>query len=287
MGQQPPAPSATAPDPEELARLRDLEQRLRKCCEEITKESSPDLSKLFQTSTALLSLLGIGLYGAVRFGQQIFYNELGLAPEEVGLSYASSLSRAAVIVAAVSSVFLLGVSINVIADSLSRGQELRIGGLVAQILAFLVTMAAWIPISIFVWGDIEYIGIGAVLSLLVAFTLPLFRGNLNLNTFARRPALAIMVISLVTVGGFVLSGTTAHLSATAVKEGKEISGRGAFGVLGLRAEHVKLTGDLPKNFTAPDSISYLGSAEGTIIVYEYDDKDAPLRIPADGVAISH
>ena len=42
-----------------------------------------------------LSLAGAALYVLVRLGQQIFYEQFGLAPEDVGLGYAETLARAA------------------------------------------------------------------------------------------------------------------------------------------------------------------------------------------------
>jgi hypothetical protein len=52
---------------------------------------------LLQGTTSLVILLGLGLYGAVRFGHQVFCDQLGVRPEDIGLTYAASVSRAAVI----------------------------------------------------------------------------------------------------------------------------------------------------------------------------------------------
>jgi hypothetical protein len=42
-----------------------------------------------------LTLAGAALYLLVRLGQQLFYEQFGLAPEDVGLGYAETLARAA------------------------------------------------------------------------------------------------------------------------------------------------------------------------------------------------
>ena len=42
-----------------------------------------------------LTIAGAALYVLVRLGQQLFYEEFGLAPEDVGLGYAEALARAA------------------------------------------------------------------------------------------------------------------------------------------------------------------------------------------------
>ena len=42
-----------------------------------------------------LTIVGAALYVLVRLGHQLFYDQFGLAPEDVGLGYAETLARAA------------------------------------------------------------------------------------------------------------------------------------------------------------------------------------------------
>lgn len=46
-------------------------------------------------SIALVTILGVVLYGAIRLSYAIYYGKLGLTPEEVGLGYAEILARSA------------------------------------------------------------------------------------------------------------------------------------------------------------------------------------------------
>ena len=47
-----------------------------------------------ENTLAALTIAGALLYGIVRFGLQLFYDEFGLAPEDVGLGYGETLARA-------------------------------------------------------------------------------------------------------------------------------------------------------------------------------------------------
>jgi hypothetical protein len=55
---------------------------------------------LIQKTLQALTLIGVGLYGAIRFGQQLYCDRLGITPEEIGLTYVASISRTAVILTA-------------------------------------------------------------------------------------------------------------------------------------------------------------------------------------------
>jgi hypothetical protein len=62
------------------------------------KESGANKNQLINRekisiSTAL-TLMGFTLYGAVRFGQLSFYSALGMTPEDVGMTFATTITRA-------------------------------------------------------------------------------------------------------------------------------------------------------------------------------------------------
>ena len=66
----------------------------------VRPRSNSRFMELAQAVAAITALLGLGLYGAIRFGHQVFCDELNIRPEEIGLTYAASVSRAAVIILA-------------------------------------------------------------------------------------------------------------------------------------------------------------------------------------------
>jgi len=65
---------------------------------------------LIQRTLQALTLAGLGLYGAIRFGQQLYCDGLGITPEEIGLTYTGTISRAAVILIALAAPLVFFVS---------------------------------------------------------------------------------------------------------------------------------------------------------------------------------
>jgi hypothetical protein len=281
-------PTGVTPQPSNLADLsRDDLLDLLRACAQVKSESAPDLSKNFQIATAAISLLGLGLYGAVRFGQQLFYNRLRLTPEEVGLSYAAAVSRAAVIIIALLMTLILATSTIGIGEYLPNRR-----GCLGSVAGYLLGIAgggAAVFISVIALGDIGwFIGAGICFGSIAAFVaLQALRARgVSLQTLRDRPAFPLAIISMITILAFVLSGVTALRSASKVNEGKELFGPGAYGILGLRSEPVTVTGQLPTGFSAPKDIVYLGRSDGMIVLYDYSE-DEPIRIPSDGVVVLH
>jgi hypothetical protein len=59
------------------------------------KSSQPSVvTWLLEHATATITVMGLAVYGLVRFGIDAFYSELGVTAEEVGLTYPAILSRA-------------------------------------------------------------------------------------------------------------------------------------------------------------------------------------------------
>jgi hypothetical protein len=104
-----------------------------------------------QRLTTLLPLLGVGLYGALRFGQQLFCNRLDVTPEEIGLTQSATIARAAVVVVILLSffalptaaLFLFGDVIGKIDRIMVRDQyyEDAMTGLIYLILAFILVFS--------------------------------------------------------------------------------------------------------------------------------------------------
>jgi hypothetical protein len=58
-------------------------------------QGASQLRWALEHSTAVLGLIGLAVYGVVRFGIDAFYSRLGVTADEVGLTYGAILSRAA------------------------------------------------------------------------------------------------------------------------------------------------------------------------------------------------
>src|SRR6266508_4342398 len=54
---------------------------------------NPPLARWLEKTTAILALLGLFLYGILRVNYSIFYGNLGLTPEVMGLGYADLLTQ--------------------------------------------------------------------------------------------------------------------------------------------------------------------------------------------------
>jgi hypothetical protein len=107
------------------------------------------MAQLIQTAASLLFIAGAGLFAAIRFGQQVFYNRFGVRPEEVGLSYAASVSRAAVTIVVLSTGVAFFYAVQVLRVQLvTRIARLRrFGRLAAGIVSVLITVAGFFALG--------------------------------------------------------------------------------------------------------------------------------------------
>jgi hypothetical protein len=105
---------------EEEKRLATVEQELASLKQKPSPRHEALLQRLLDTAQgtgALLAVLALLIYGAVRIANAAFYARLGVAPEEVGLSYSAILSRA------IGSIILLLTSIGLIVISIVVGAD--------------------------------------------------------------------------------------------------------------------------------------------------------------------
>jgi hypothetical protein len=274
---------------EDLSQSSRPKKEPRESQQEASKEASLDFSRLLQTCTGLLTLLGIGLYGAIRFGQQQFYDSLGSTPEEVGLTYGATLSRAAAVSAAIMTALVVVASQSAITARWSFHSWFRmVLTIVLWVALLLFTLIATIVISALAlgWIGVVIFGIG-VFAIFVTQLMLDRKGVPIADQILRNPATALSAVALIALMAFMVCGVIGGSSAQALKGGKEVTaGGGAYRVLGLRGEHVKLSklsGKLPSYFDV-DTLIYLGRSENTIILFNYGVDDL-IRIPADGIIV--
>jgi hypothetical protein len=108
-------------NPPAATRIIRQQLELQRLVAEIRDNLSSRWLELVQIGAALVALLGLGLYGAIRFGHQVYGNALRIEPEEIGLTYAASVSRAAVVIVAlltVVSFYVFGIWL--MTDALNR-----------------------------------------------------------------------------------------------------------------------------------------------------------------------
>lgn len=105
---------------EEQTRLGAVEEELALIRQEASTQRGALVQRVLdmaQGTGALLALLALIAYGAVRIANGAFYARLGVTPEEVGLSYAVILSRA------IGSLILLLVSITLMSTAILSTEE--------------------------------------------------------------------------------------------------------------------------------------------------------------------
>jgi hypothetical protein len=269
-----------------------------------------ELAQLIQTAASLLFIAGAGLFAAIRFGQQVFYNRFGVRPEEVGLSYAASVSRAAVTIVALSTGAAFFYAVQVLrARLITQITRIhRFGRLASTVISFLITAAATIALLLLLKlvGDtplefaVQFIAYATAIVLFWSMTKEMLTDSPTLRRLVAavqpstrrlvatlsKPLGLLVFISLLSFGTLVLSGFTANAAANKVEAGEGVSPNSGFGILGLRAEPVLALGSLPENLDVSDRyVMYLGQYESTVVLYDIGSYET-IRVPADSIAVS-
>jgi hypothetical protein len=294
--------------------LRELEQRV---LQRIAEREAPgdhrmgrEIPELIQTAASLLFIAGAGLFAAIRFGQQVFYNRFGVRPEEVGLSYAASVSRAAVTIVVLSTGAAFFYAVQVLRVQLVTwiARLRRFGRLAAIIVSVLITVAAIIALLLLLklLGDtpLEFALQFLFYAIAIVYFWSMSKEMFSDIRFFRRlvstvqaslrrlaatllkPLGLLVCLSLFSFGTLILSGFTANTAANRVEAGEGVSPNSGFGILGLRAEPVLALGSLPENLEVSDrDIMYLGQYESTVVLYDISSYET-IRVPADSIAVS-
>jgi hypothetical protein len=263
------------------------------------KKSSP--VDLIQRTIQTLTLVGLGLYGAIRFGQQLYCDRLGVTPEEIGLTYLASISRAAVILIALfapAAVFLSLLALNGMIRGTSR--PTRAAERMFPVFPALVFLLAFVPIHQQL-GDagVYLVAIASISSILIYALVAYIISRRKRFSFEIRQSdeftrffhphhsflIVLALVGAIILAGFMLAGFSAVDQASDVQGGRRSEGGKGLGILGLKADRVVLIG----NSTEEPSLSkkklmYLGRSEGKLVLYDVSCQQ-PLRLADDAITI--
>jgi hypothetical protein len=327
--------------PSEVDHLRhqlEIEQVRRKAAEQLAAERIPPpsarLLDMIQIIAAMLAVLGASLYGAIRLGHQVYGDRLGIKPEEIGLTYASSVSRAAVILVALTAIIAFYVCG---ALCFAQLQNLNLPGLVrvlvtlflfvvgavlataSQFFANLLGPRASRLILVFFFVCAVVVWISFIVRLVGPFAVRVVRllvGKLpwgsgraikevptsvlsgtddenreresvldRLVRNVRKPINVAFLVSTLAFGSFLLAGMSARRAAERVQVGVPVDPSTGFGLLGIRAERVLVSGDLGDRLElSKRPIMYLGQADSTVVFYD-PLTNTVIRLPAESAAV--
>jgi hypothetical protein len=253
-------------------------------------------------------ILGLALYGAARLAEETFYGALGTTPDEVGLSYLATVTRAAIGVVSAGTLILIYLLLSMGWFLLSkylwrhRGEERRRppmppvpawkahGGLILFALLWLGLAGLVFYIS---WWNEETYGLGAAALIPAAAGLALLF-IAPLSRLSRFVAAFLMLVSLVGIGS--AASFVGTWKADDVKSGMGVGTDPLFGVVPFSAYCVDIvkpdqttSGEANPGQEKPEGAwryMYLGEAESTVILYrvaaaDYKDstKDGTAGIP--------
>ena len=261
-------------------------------------QPSPKSEKdVVQRTLQALTLAGLGLYGAIRFGQQLYCDGLGITPEEIGLTYTASISRAAVILIALAAP-LVSFALLILANAVIGGTDLlstiveytlyfiSIG--IAVLVLTLANMVLGSPLS-----EWQLLFTGLLLYsaawLLAVILQPerwrrLFLGRIKLKVervaVSYRSLLIVPgLIASVIVASFLTTGFVARGGVDDVRNGRSPEPRQGLGMLGLKAQPVSIIGSAPKELGIEKrKLMYLGRGDGRVVVFDISCGQ-PLRLP--------
>lgn len=244
-----------------------------------------------EAAVGVLGVLGLAFFAVIRFGQLVYCRELGVQPEEIGLTYAQTLSGAAVIVTGLA--LIIGVSI---VASIIFFVE-RPGWLLP--LESLGLFGAFGIVALLLW---QFLGIPLLIAgaiTLGVWTLVTFlpnvwsflRSRLRLrkretqvepsrspplrwfadffvspNLAQRIPGSVVAVLAVVIALSVTFSGSGAlglH-AARLVRANHEAS----FVALGIEARRVQLMGNAPMGYTAKETAILLGQNGNRVVLWD-------------------
>jgi hypothetical protein len=281
------------------------------------KESSPDKIWLPDLGGKViletLGLVGIAVYGSVRFADTAFYARLGTTPDSVGITYAETLSRVAGPVALLFAIILT--------LYLSR-RLLRARGTLTRFLVFWIAFAVTVAVSgvllpvfpRFRWFGLNWIPISLAIAVIVFAGERATKQRRGIREHLRpgTPWFWVAIgMSLLVVFG--LAGLSGYREAGYLINGDPYSARsplpcgcsapfnhdislpwlsGSEGFYGIEALPVTIQwtgpGSAPKNL--PTTAFYLGESDGVDVLFEPADEaganPVSLSVPADSVVLA-
>jgi len=278
---------------------------------------NPPLARWLEKTTAILALLGLFLYGILRVNYSIFYGNLGLTPEVMGLGYADLLTQSLAGLALIAVgllLFMVIFFVRVIAWGLyetkseagkealavkqpstsSRGRHIEWFVTIAIALGLLYFLVTSLYSS---EGIVNPFALQAALSLILLYALragtydPSPRQQELFRLVKRRYARALGVYSLIAV-----ITVLAILPILAISDSNEVKhGRSShFTVFGIPilswggdpVVMLWLEGNSPGGWDSGKSrcLIYLGQANGAAILYDVAQQH-PIQLPASKVEV--
>lgn len=240
---------------------------------------------------------GLILYAAVRIGVDAFYSELGATPDEVGLSYASTLTRAAVGLVGYAvfgaMLFWLLLVANEFLDDNSSKTKRRIGGLITACMIFCGS---------------AFVGAGFYAAVRDLFSEVNQSDNVPAWILLAGPAVVAVtallvwphasrgwriIISLLILISIAMIGTRVQSRgrelAEDVRTGEAITPDALFSVLPLAATCVTFEWVATES-TLGGRFLYLGGADGTVLLLKAEQAESRAvlyRIPQSSIRIRH
>jgi hypothetical protein len=265
-----------------------------------------------ENSTAILASIGILAYGITRVGIDSFYENLGVTPEEVGLSYGAILSRGLLgfITLLLGAVFLASLPVLVVSINERNKWDLRRSKLKPRerlvretlgldrkhplrdvVIPYYLLFVGFMFTIFYARGNPDPDWLGSV-PFFLAVLIIIFRGYWS-PAAAKTSPLRTQVVATVFVfaaaalllGVLSLSASAGEDAAGRVISGKTLDANRAFGlswlgVLSVQAKCVTLVnvtdGKPPPQSIASSGLLYLGQANGTLILYK--PASGPLRL---------
>jgi hypothetical protein len=256
---------------------------------------------IIDNALPMLTVLGLALYAIVRNGHNAFYGALGISPEDVGLTYGVTVGRAAtgLVVVLCALIPISTLYFIPLAQKWTKAETV-----IYPFLALLNASAAIVLLYVFFpeWFLGRYMDLPwYVRRVLWAIPIvgvigyrarqeikkrdapqgrtkasPKSTGAKGVAQTSRNISWAMLLIGVLSSGilfAFLSSQNTGHQLADAVKHGKEVRPYSGLGVIGLRADRVRIHWLNPKSppFTPPANVLYLGQANGILVLYLIDD----------------
>lgn len=256
---------------------------------------------------SILSLAGLLLFGILRLNYEVFYSRLGVAPEEVGLSYASTVGQSALglvlgilFATAIISMFL-GASIlnEYVARLLGHLARERLGSFARAVIVAVALIAAGGLLVGSISSENFYFMFASLFCLTVATTALMPDAFPRLFPGGRESASIHMfrVGKIVFLGGtgfgllwaLLLLPMEVAADAESVKAGESANAYTVpgldVGVLSYKAvvSHVEIRFD-PEVGVDPECLVYLGRADGVSVFFDVDPLGV-VRVPTDDVVV--
>lgn len=253
---------------------------------------------------AALAVFGLALYGLLRIDYLIFFGELGLAPEDVGLGYSESLVQSAIAAFAITVVVLVVTVLLVITFPMLILAAVWLVAVVYSVL--LMPLLILYPVYFLivvrgkegrtVRGDRRKLvgGWWRLTSHPLRLVTRILRAVVRwLKGDPRRFGLVLMLLtSLVTLFILIALWIDARWAANEVRRGDKVElGTLDTNLLPLRAMPARVfwvdpTPDSHLPVNQGECLLWLGSSGGTAVFYDFRSKQA-VRVPSASIVVHH